>query len=312
MFQLYKKRDFSQLIGDTFSFFKLEGKNYFKSYFIINGGILLLLVVILYFFMKAFIDGTFAATQTGNSNYINDMMYSNMTNFVLFGIFFVILISLASLINYSYPILYFKLIEEEKERTTEALFNLMKQKIGKAILFYLLSLVVIFPLLLIVFGITFFLIFILIGIPIIIILVPAVTSWITLTYYQYITSEDDYFKAIGKAFEMVKAKFWSIVGSTLVIFVIMQVVMGVLTLIPYFIGIFSLMTNPQNIENNPNGYLSALSILVTVFFVFSIFLNYVMQNLLLVNQGIIFYSIKETEGNVSILNDIDSIGTHEE
>jgi hypothetical protein len=312
MFQLYKKRDFSQLIGDTFSFFKLEGKNYFKSYFIINGGILLLLVVILYFFMKAFIDGTFAATQTGNSNYINDMMYSNMTNFVLFGIFFVILISLASIINYSYPILYFKLIEEEKERTTEAIFSLLKQKFGKAIIFYLLSLVVIFPLLLIVFGITFFLIFILIGIPIIIILVPAVTSWITLTYYQYITSEDDYFKAIGKAFEMVKAKFWPIIGSTVIIFVIMQVVMGVITMIPYFIGIASIMTNPQNIEADPNGYVSTITILMTTIFILSIILNYVMQNLLLVNQGIIFYSIKETEGNISIRNDIDSIGTHEE
>lgn len=312
MFQLYKKRDFSQLIGDTFSFFKLEGKNYFKSYFIINGGILLLLVVILYFFMKAFIDGTFAATQTGNSNYINDMMYSNMTNFVLFGIFFVILISLASLINYSYPILYFKLIEDKKERTTEAIFSLMKQKFGKALIFYLLSLVVIFPLLLIIFGITFFLVIILIGIPIIIILVPAVTSWVTLTYYQYITSEDDYFKAIGKAFEMVKAKFWSIIGSTLIIFVIMQVIMGVLTMIPYFIGIASIMTNPQNIEADPNGYVSTITILMTTIFILSIILNYVMQNLLLVNQGIIFYSIKETEGNVSILNDIDSIGTHEE
>ena len=52
MFQLYKKRDFSELVGDTFGFFKLEGKNYFKNYFIINGSLLLLLVVIIYFFTK--------------------------------------------------------------------------------------------------------------------------------------------------------------------------------------------------------------------------------------------------------------------
>ena len=59
MFQLYKKRDFSALVGDTFGFFKLEGKNYFKNYFTINGGLLLLLVVIIYFFSNIFIKSSF-------------------------------------------------------------------------------------------------------------------------------------------------------------------------------------------------------------------------------------------------------------
>ena len=36
MFQLYKKREFSALVGDTFNFFKLEGKNYFKNRIIIK------------------------------------------------------------------------------------------------------------------------------------------------------------------------------------------------------------------------------------------------------------------------------------
>ena len=49
MFQLYKKRDFNELVSDTFDFFKIHGKNYFKNYFIINGGFLLILVVLLYF-----------------------------------------------------------------------------------------------------------------------------------------------------------------------------------------------------------------------------------------------------------------------
>ena len=68
MFQLYKKRDFSALVGDTFGFFKLEGKNYFKNYFTINGGLLLLLVVIIYFFSNIFIKGAFAGAQTGNDS----------------------------------------------------------------------------------------------------------------------------------------------------------------------------------------------------------------------------------------------------
>lgn len=312
MFQLYKKRDFSQLIGDTFTFFKIEGKSYFKNYFIINGGILLLLVVVLYFFMKTFIDGTFSAAQTGNPDFMTDMVYTNTLSYVGFGALFIVLISLASLINYSYPILFMKLVEDKKERSTENIFNLLKKKFGRAILFYLISLFILVPLFILIFGITILLIFVIVGIPILLVLMPTFMSWVTLSYYQFTSSNDDYFRALGKAFEMIKSKFWPIVGSTLVMYIIIQVILGVLTMIPYFIGIASMMTDLENINENPDGYISGISLLMTAIFIVSILFNYILQNLFLVNQGIIFYSIKETEGNISILNDIDSIGTHEE
>jgi hypothetical protein len=219
---------------------------------------------------------------------------------------------LASLINYSYPILFMKLMEDKKERSTENIFNLLKKKFGRAILFYLISLFILVPLFVLVFGITVLLIFIIVGIPILLILMPTFMSWVTLSYYQFTTTNDDYFRALGKAFEMIKSKFWSIVGSTLVMYIIIQVILGVLTMIPYFIGIASMMTDLENINENPDGYISGISLLMTAIFIVSILFNYILQNLFLVNQGIIFYSIKETEGNVSILNDIDSIGTHEE
>ena len=37
MFEFYKRRDFGGLISDSFAFFKIYGKNYFKNYFLING-----------------------------------------------------------------------------------------------------------------------------------------------------------------------------------------------------------------------------------------------------------------------------------
>lgn len=39
MMQFYKKRDFGALISDTFTFFKENGKNYFKNYILLNGQI---------------------------------------------------------------------------------------------------------------------------------------------------------------------------------------------------------------------------------------------------------------------------------
>jgi hypothetical protein len=142
--------------------------------------------------------------------------------------------------------------------------------------------------------ITVLLIFIIVGIPILLILMPTFMSWVTLSYYQFTSSNDDYFRALGKAFEMIKSKFWPIVGSTLVMYIIIQVILGVLTMIPYFIGIASMMTDLENINENPDGYISGISLLMTAIFIVSILFNYILQNLFLVNQGIIFYSINVT------------------
>ena len=159
MFQLYKKRDFSALVGDTFSFFKLEGKNYLKNYFTINGGLLLLLVVIIYFFSNIFIKGAFAGVQTGNDNAFIDEIYSNLGLFVGFGIGMMLLIMIISILNYSFPIAYLKLMEENKERNFQNLISYFKSKLGRIIVFYLLSIVILIPLLVIVMLLTFLSIF---------------------------------------------------------------------------------------------------------------------------------------------------------
>lgn len=52
MFELYKKRQLSDNLGDTFLFFKNYGKNFLKIFFIINGAFLLLFGIIIYFLIK--------------------------------------------------------------------------------------------------------------------------------------------------------------------------------------------------------------------------------------------------------------------
>lgn len=49
MFVVFKKRDFSDLMNDTISFFQKEGKPFFKNYFTLCGILLLVLFVCTYF-----------------------------------------------------------------------------------------------------------------------------------------------------------------------------------------------------------------------------------------------------------------------
>ena len=312
MFQLYKKRDFSALVGDTFNLFKLEGKNYFKNYFIINGGLLLLLVVILYFFMKIFLDGAFTAARTNNDKAFLNTILSDLPLFIGFGFGMILLIILASLINYIYPVAYLKLIEENQDRNTQNLIQYIKSKIGKTILFYILSIFVAIPILFIIMALTFLLVFVIIGIPLLFILIPAYTSWISLSYYHYISTDAGYFEALIKGYELLRSKFWPVIGSNFVMQTIVQITLGILIMVPYFIGIASILVNPEGMEQNPEKAFSFVTIMLTVIMIISILFNYTLQNIILINQGIIYYSIREEQENISVISSIDSIGTNEE
>lgn len=312
MFQLYKKRDFSALVGDTFNLFKLEGKNYFKNYFIINGGLLLLLVVILYFFMKIFLDGAFTAAKTNNDKAFLNTILSDLPLFIGFGIGMILLIILASLINYIYPVAYLKLIEENQDRNTQNLIQYIKSKIGKTILFYIISIFVAIPILFILMALTFLLIFVVIGIPLLFILIPAYTSWISLSYYHYISTDAGYFEALLKGYELLRSKFWPVIGSNFVMQTIVQITLGILIMVPYFIGIASILVNPEGMQQNPEKAFSFVTILLTIIMIISILFNYTLQNIILINQGVIYYSIREEQENISVINSIDSIGTNEE
>jgi hypothetical protein len=312
MFQLYSKRNFSSLVGDTFTLFKLEGKNYFKNYFIINGGLLLVLCIIIYFFMQIFLKSAFLASSQNNSNAFLDSILTNVSLFIIFGLAMILLIMFASLINYLYPVAYLKLVEEKKQRTLHNLTSLIKSKIGKTIQFYFLSIFIIVPLLLVLLGISFALVFVIIGVPILFILLPAYTSWVSLSYYEYISTNSTYFNALKKGLKLLKSKFWPVIGSNYVMQTIVQVVLGIVVMVPYFIGIFSIFINPEQSTQNSENVFSLLTILLTVITIISILFSYTLQNIILINQGIIYYSIIEEQENISAKNNIDLIGKNEE
>jgi hypothetical protein len=312
MFQLYSKRNFSSLVGDTFTLFKLEGKNYFKNYFIINGGLLLVLCIIIYFFMQIFLKSAFLASSPNNSNAFLDTILSNVSLFIFFGVALILLIMLASLINYLYPVAYLKLLGENKQPSLNNLTLLIKGKIGRTIQFYLFSLFIIVPLLLVLLGLSFALVFVIIGVPILIILIPAYTSWISLSYYEYISTNSSYFNALKKGLKLLKSKFWPVIGSNYVMQTIVQVVLGIVVMVPYFIGVFSIFINPEQSTQNSENVFSLLTILLTVIMIISILFNYTLQNIILINQGIIYYSLIEEQENISAKNNIDLIGQNEE
>ena len=161
-------------------------------------------------------------------------------------------------------------------------------------------------------GLTMLLIMIIIGIPLLLILIPAISSWISLSYYHYISTNSGYFDALGKGFEMLRSNFWPIIGSTFVMYMIVQIVVSVVTFIPYIFMMGSFFVNPEGMQENPNDSLSFFTLMMSIVMIISILFNYTLQNIILINQGIIYYSVTESQENISIKREIDSIGQNEE
>jgi hypothetical protein len=313
MFQLYKKRNFNELIGDTFNFFKAQGKNYFANYIAINGGILLVLIVLLYFFMKIFYDGLFSNGVVNSGNGFENYFLQNIELFIGYGIGTFILILILSLINSLYPIAYLKLIERKKETNAVNIWKFIKSKIGKSLIFFLLSMVTILPIAVVLCFLCFALVFILIGIPLILIVIPAIFTCFSFAYYNYITTNDGYFDSVSKGYKLFITKPWPLIGSTVIIYFIVSTVVSFISFIPYFIGIFGVMFNieTQSTENQQET-ISFMMIMVGITFILSISLNYLLQNIISVNQGIMYYSMIDETEKTSNLSEIDLIGSNEE
>lgn len=314
MITLFKKRTFSDLLSDSFNFFKLEGKHFFKNYFIVNGIFLLLLIVLSYFLFQVYFEAlTSGMASNGNSGYnFAEKLFNNNFGLIVGGaIFFAVLMLFITLLNFAYPVIYLKLYEKNNGNNFQIsdIVKELKSKIGKMFLFFLLSLVTIFPLIVILLLILVLLSFLIIGIPLLIITFPLLFSLMSLSLYEYLNNDSGFFNAIGKAFSYIFKQFWPILGSTIIIYIIIQTVMTIVSMIPYFIGMISIFST---IEENPNSQetFSTLGILMIVVFIISILANYILHNLLMINQGMIYYSIREKIENKSSFSDIDSIGTN--
>lgn len=313
MFQLYKKRNFNDLIGDTFNFFKTNGKNYFANYIAINGGILLVLIVLLYFFIKVFYDGLFTNGFVTGGNGFENYLLENIELFIGYGIGVFILILILTFINSLYPIAYLKLIEKNVETNASNIWKYIQSKIGKSLVFFLLSLVTLFPIAIILGFLCFALVFILIGIPLVLIVIPAIFTCISFAYYNYITTNEGYFDSISKGYKLFIKKPWPLIGSTMIIYFIVNTVVSFISFIPYFIGIFGVIFNveTQSIENQQET-ISFMMIMIGITFILSISLNYLLQNIVSINQGIMYYSMIDETEKTSNISEIDSIGSNEE
>lgn len=305
MFQLYKKRDFSAYITDTIVFFKIHWKNFFGNYIVITGAFLALLCLFYFFIFRDLFSTLF---NTGNKGVGYDIGYFFSDNPVLFVSVMVAVIFLSiffSIFSVAYPIIYMKLIEEtgKKDFTASELFGRIKLYLPKIVRFGLYSLITFIPLIIVAGFFAALLVLLVVGIFILILLIPVASVWMTQSFYIYLLQEMSFFEAMRQGWKnLFSKKFWHIVGATMVIYLVLSVLQGMITMIPYSIMLFSMLTTGD-------GELSSsIGVIMSAFSIVSLLFSYITSNILMVNQGMIYYSILEQDNHVQALSEIDLIG----
>ena len=311
MFILFKARDFGEYVSDTFQFFKENGKHYLKNYFRISGILLLVLVVVSYFLFQVYFDFFLKFDRTNsNTDYLESYISNNISIVIAIAVFLFLFMILLSMLNYAIPVIYMDLYDKNKGANfeTKEILAQFKANFGKVFLFFLGTIFLITPVLIIIFILLILLCFILIGIPLLLFAFPTAFSWITLSFFEYLNNKKGFFESFRDGFSHIKKQYFPIVGSSMIIYIIIQIGMSFFTFIPYIFGIASIFTSTQSSTHTDDTF-STMKIMITIVMVISILMSFILNNLLMINQGLVYYSRKDIDQSVSSTDLIDLIGS---
>ncbi|MFC2651894.1 MAG: hypothetical protein ACFNX7_01510 [Capnocytophaga gingivalis] len=261
-FIFYKKRGFSALIGDTFTFFKKYARNFFSNYLIVNGAI---------FAATGIIFATMLILRASSS------LSFGLGSAALFILVLLLLSFFLMLFVICFPIAYTQLLEEAPYRmdiSAKEIFDKIRVMLPRAFTFGFISIFVIgIPYMFILWGIFR----VLGGEPVLLQLVSAFMSTFMVLFLQqfmliYIKDKMDYFPALEKVINQLKVGFWDKFGATFVMTLIISAIMTAGVFVPIVIYMVALgLSGFEATVGNTILIFILLLIIITVVFVASNF-----------------------------------------
>ncbi len=315
--QFYKKRDFGAFITDSFTFFKLYGKNYFKNYILLNGLLLILMVAIFIFGYRELIMQIFGSNMSGESYYFESYFEDNIGMFVVIGLITFLLFLLMMIVNYLFPVFYLKrLAEGETKIRTDDILGDFKRNAGKIGKLCLGMIFIVTPLSLILMGISYVMIVIVVGIFLIVLVYPALFNVITFLMYDYFNSKRGFFESLSYSIRSQfsytngreKSPFWKYWGSTVVISIILYVITTIFTVIPMIFFMLKITTTAPDANFEQNPFAGSLGVMMFVMYGISLLVSFFLSNMLYVNSGLMYYDSRRDFHQKIELEEIETIG----
>ena len=261
-FIFYKKRGFSALIGDTFTFFKKYARNFFSNYLIVNGAI---------FAATGIIFAAMLILRASSS------LSFGLGSAALFILVLLLLSFFLMLCVICFPSAYTQLLEEAPYRmdiSAKEIFDRIRVMLPRAFTFGFISIFVIgIPYMFILWGVFR----VLRGEPVLLQLVSAFMSTFMVLFLQqfmliYIKDKMDYFPALEKVINQLKVGFWDKFGATFVMALIISAITTAGVFVPIVIYMVALgLSGFEATVGNTILIFILLLIIITVVFVASNF-----------------------------------------
>ncbi|WP_417444864.1 hypothetical protein [Joostella sp.] len=311
--QLYKSRTFGDYFSDTFTFLRENGKHFYKNYFIINGILIIILLVMMFFFSRFYTNVIFSDTFGDGGNSLTNYLDQNLGVLVIFGFLFVIIALLLGIVNYAYTPLYFLLYEKNKgsDFSKNDIVDALKSNLGKIFTFLLAGILIAIPLFMALGLIIVILTITIIGIPLLLIAVAWLSQFYYIAFITYLQTNKGVFECFSYGFNLSFKNFWAANGCVALFYIMIQVVQGIVTLIPYSFAMGSLVLGAEEASNmNTTDQSMTIITMLTAVYMVAFFVNIILTTILQMNQSIIFFSLKEDTENINTKSEIDEIGSY--
>ncbi len=319
--QFYKKRDFAELMGDTFNFFKTFGKNYFKNFFLVNGILMLILIVIMILFYRNIMGQVIGGNLQGETFLFEEYFRDNPVLLVITAVAVVLLVVAGMLVNYSFPVLYIRRLARTGDRNIrpDQILDDIKKIIPKFLFFLLGTIFILIPAAFVLIALGSFLIFILIGFFVLLLIFPVIMNVINFTLYDTYNTNRGFFSSLSYAIRAQfsyqnsneGSPFWKYWGSSILIFLIYYIIVSIFSSVPMFFMMGRLYTVPPEQLTDGTAVQEAFGLTFFIFYGLSVFLSLVLANLVFVCSALQYYDSRTDLHRKIDYEEIDTIGVRE-
>ncbi|MCF2221774.1 DUF4013 domain-containing protein [Chryseobacterium sp. PS-8] len=318
--QFYKKRDFGSFITDTFAFFKLYGKNYFKNFILLNGLLLILTVVVMVVGFREFFGAIFGSNMSGQSYYFEQYFQDNLGLIIIAGLVLFVLSTALMTVNLLFPVFYMRRAAEgQKEIKTDDIISDFKVNSKKVFIAYFGLTFLVMPVATAIFGFSYLLVFFFIGIFLLLFILPNLFSIITFLCYDYFNGNKGFFESLSYAVRSQfsypngreKSPYWKYWGATIILGLLFYIVSGFLSGVPMILYILKLSTTAPDANFEQNPFSGSFGIVVFFIYGLSTLVSTILMNVLYVNSGLMYYDSRTDLHQKMELAEIETIGNNE-
>lgn len=319
MMQFYKKRDFGSFLSDTFSFFKLYGKNYFKNFIMLNG-LLLIIVVVIAFGFREFFGAVFGSNINGQNYYFEQLLNDNLGLFIFSGILLFILSTVLMTINLLFPVFYMqRLAEGNTDIKADDILSDFKANSKKVLTVYFGLTFLVMPASVMLFGFSYILVLFFIGLVLLLFVMPTLFNVITFLCYDYFNGNRGFFESLSYAVRSQfsypngreRSPYWKYWGATIILGILLYLVIGFFGGIPMMLYLFKLTATTPDGKFEENPLSGGFGILI--FFLYGVFtlVSSLLMNVLYINSGLMYYDNRTDIHQKMELAEIETIGSNE-